>query len=60
MMPTDEELLRRAAKRAIPVKRPLTGIPRWKSVSDTFLLGSTYAYNLCVRLGIDPDEMVHP
>ena len=32
--------------------------PRWVAVMDTFVLGSTYAAQLCRRFNLDPDEMV--
>lgn len=52
----DIELLRRAVSGAVP-RRP--GMhPRWVAVQDIFLLGSTYATQLCQRYGLDPDEMV--
>jgi hypothetical protein len=31
---------------------------RWSAVMDQFVLGSTYAYQLCRRFDIDPEEMV--
>lgn len=55
--PSDQELLRRAVETA----RPLYSRgwkPRWAAVMDTFMLGSTYAGQLCVRFGFDPDEKV--
>lgn len=52
-----DELLRRAALSDRPVKRG--GRPRWNAVMDRFQLGSTYAWQLCRSLGIDPEEMVH-
>ncbi|AMO44253.1 hypothetical protein vBRpoSV10_200 [Ruegeria phage vB_RpoS-V10] len=53
--PTNEELLRRAVSNArIPRRRA----PRWSAVMHVFNLGSTYAWNLCVRMGCDPEEIV--
>lgn len=51
-----DELLRRAALSDRPVKRG--GRPRWNAVMDRFQLGSTYAWQLCRSLGVDPEEMV--
>lgn len=31
---------------------------RWVAVMDAFALGSTYAQQLCLKYGKDPDEMV--
>lgn len=53
---TDEELLRRAVRGARP-RRPGKH-PRWVAVMDTFALGSTRAHMLCVRFGLDAEEMV--
>jgi hypothetical protein len=57
-MPPDDELLRRAISNARPVRDVRGGVPRWKSVMDTCLLGSTYAWQLCERFGLNPDEKV--
>jgi hypothetical protein len=54
----DSELLERAVKSARangPMRR---AAPRWVAVMDNFQLGSTYAWELCRRFGLDPDEMV--
>lgn len=53
----DEELLRRAVTSARS-NRSRGYQPRWFAVMDAFLLGSTYAHQLCVRFGLDPDERV--
>lgn len=53
----DEELLRRAVQQA-RATRSRGYQPRWVAVMDTFLLGSTYAWQLCQRFGFDPDEKV--
>lgn len=52
----DEELLRRAVKNA----RPHQGrkAPLWSAVMDTFLLGSTFAHQLCLRFGEEPERTV--
>ena len=55
----DEELLRRAVITARdPSARKGAPHPRYVAVMDTFVLGSTYAAQLCRRLGFDPNEMV--
>lgn len=51
----DAELLERAVKNA-HIGRP-KGV-RWSHVGDVFVLGSTYASQLCVRYGLDPCEYV--
>lgn len=52
----DEELLRRAV---VSIKRGhRRREPRWVTVSDRFMLGSTYSAQLCRRFGFDPDEYV--
>jgi hypothetical protein len=55
MMPTDEELLARAVRNSQLPRDAAMG-PRWRAVMNTFVLGSTYAQELCHRFGIDPDE----
>lgn len=57
-MPSDNALLFRAVTSARKVKNPRYGIPRWKSVMDRLLLGSTYAREICMRFNLDPDEKV--
>jgi hypothetical protein len=32
--------------------------PRWTAVMDNFMLGSTFAQQLCRRFNFNPDEMV--
>ena len=55
----DETLLERAVRSARSrhynkrVKHP-----RWVAVKDAFQLGSTYAAELCIRFGLDPEEEV--
>jgi hypothetical protein len=55
----DEELLRRAVMTCRSRDRN-KGVnhPRWVAVMDAFMLGSTYAWQLCARFDLDPDEMV--
>lgn len=53
----DEVLLKRAATFRT-AKTLGFGIPRWSAVMVRFGLGSTYAWQLCERLGLDPDEKV--
>ena len=55
----DEDLLRRAVRgaRARDVRKGVKH-PRWTAVMDAFALGSTFAYQLCRRFDLDPDEMV--
>lgn len=50
----DSELLRRAV---INARGRRKGMPRWAIAMETFGLGSTYAWQLCVRVGVDPDEI---
>ena len=58
--PSDHELLRRAVETAVP-RNSRAWKPRWVAVMDTFMLGSTYAWQLCERFGLNPDEKVrHP
>ncbi len=53
----DDELLRRAVKNAR--SRTSAGYQtRWSCVAECFLVGSTYAAELCRRFGLDPDEKV--
>lgn len=56
--PSDEELLRRAVNNARRLRGGRIRRPRWEHVMETFQLGSTYAHQLCVRVGVDPDEKV--
>lgn len=56
----DAELLGRAIRSARVTRGRARDLhPRWIGVSDAFLLGSTYAQQLCRRFGLDPDEMVN-
>lgn len=50
------ELLGRAVRSGRPAKRG--GEPRWCRVMRLFGLGRTYAQQLCLMYGRDPDEMV--
>lgn len=55
----ERELLWRAIKTARSAKyRKGAKHPRWVAVMETFLLGSTYSWQLCVKFGFNPDEMV--
>ncbi len=54
---SDEELLRRAV---IGARKGRGYQPRWVCVMDRFMLGSTYARQLCDRFGLNPDEKVRP
>lgn len=38
--------------------RPRPKVQRWVAVMETFLLGSTYAHQLCLRFGLDPEERI--
>lgn len=51
----DAELIRRAVQTARGSKRPHV---RGECVMHAFMLGSTYAWQLCRRFGFDPDEVV--
>lgn len=53
----DAELLRRAVVQA-RAHRSRGYQPRWVAVMDCFQLGSTYAWQLCERFGLNPDEKV--
>lgn len=55
----DTELLRRAMETACSRKHN-KGVkhPLWVAVMDWFMLGSTYARELCLRFNIDPDKEV--
>lgn len=55
----DDELLRRAVTRARSSSaRKGQKHSRWVAVKDVFLLGSTFAAQLCTRFGLDPEELV--
>lgn len=51
---SDSQLLRRAVT---ATRRDRAGKlqPRWVAVMDVFGLGSTYARQLCVRYGLNPE-----
>lgn len=53
----DDELLRRAVSQARPIYKGGRQ-PKWAAVMDVFMLGSTYAHQLCRRFNIDPDQQV--
>jgi len=55
----DAELLGRAVRTARPAadRKGSKGM-RWVGVMSAFSLGSTFAYQLCRRFGLDPDEVV--
>jgi hypothetical protein len=53
----DNELVSRAV-RDCRRGRGRAKLPLWSVVSERFVLGSTYASQLCRRFGLDPDEMV--
>ena len=48
-------LLQRAVRNARSQKRGRHA--RWVAVKDAFVLGSTYAYELCQLVGEDPEEL---
>ena len=55
----DDELLRRAVHSARKRHaRRGEKHTRWAAVMDAFLLGSTYAAELCRRFDLDPNEEV--
>ncbi len=57
-IPSDE-LLKRAVRGARSnYYRKGVKHQRWVAVKDLFGLGSTYAHQLCIRFGLDPEEMV--
>ena len=51
----DRELMDRALRSLRPSKRK----PLWVLVMETFGLGSTFAYQLCRRHGLDPEATNH-
>jgi len=53
---THESLVERAMRNAKP--RNLGPAQRWVAVMDTFATGSTMAWELCKRFGLDPEEVV--
>lgn len=55
----DADLLKRTVKSARHRSfRKGSPHPRWTAVMDVFLLGSTFARELCCRFDLDPDEKV--
>lgn len=54
----DDELLKRAVKSARAKDRKPQ--PRWVGVMRVFQLGSGYGRQLCIRFGLDADELVKP
>lgn len=56
---SDEELLRRGvAGSRNHWFSPGAGHARWTAVSEQFAVTAIYARALCLRFGVDPDEMV--
>jgi hypothetical protein len=53
---TEKDLVERAIMNAHP--RECGESERWVAVMDTFGLGSTYARELCVLHGLNPDDKV--
>lgn len=53
----DSELLKRAVRNARARNRRGYHM-RWQAVMDVFALGSTFAWQLCTRYGLDPEEKV--
>ena len=51
---SDDELLRRAVWNA---RGSRIGY-RWVAVMEMFALGSTFSSQLCLRFGLEPDEIV--
>ena len=49
----DDELLRRVVRSTVRKRRPKS-LVAWAPVSEAFILGSTYAAQLCRRFGLDP------
>jgi len=54
---SDAELLERAVRSARST-RTRGYHARWVAVMDAFGLGSTYAWRLCCRFKLDPEEKV--
>lgn len=54
----DNNLVRRAFANATNLAG--SPRPRWAVIAATFALGSTYASELCRKLGKDPDELIEP
>lgn len=53
----DAELLRRAVEGA-RCRKERGWHPRYVAVMETFVLGSTFSWQLCARFGLDGDEKV--
>ena len=53
----DSELLKRAVRNARSRNRRGYHM-RWQAVMDVFALGSTFAWQLCTRYGLNPEEKV--
>lgn len=51
----DEQLLERAVRGA---RKGRGYHARWACVMELFGVGSTFAANLCIRFGLNPDEQV--
>lgn len=54
----DAELVRRAVANARANTKKGLKHPRWVGVMEVFSLGSGYARELCMRFGLDPDDLV--
>jgi hypothetical protein len=54
----DEELLRRAVTSCRANANKGHKHPRWVATMETFQLGSAFAWQLCERFDLDPDEIV--
>lgn len=54
---SDNDLLHRAMRTLAPPKGQRYAV-RWSCVMYRFALGSTYAKQLCLRFGMDPDAKV--
>jgi hypothetical protein len=55
----DAELLRRGVQQSRSRNcRKGQKHARWEAVMDSFLLGSSFAVELCRRFDLDPDELV--
>lgn len=56
---TTEELLHRAVSRVYPIPRKQGyGQPRWSAFMQLFAVGSTQAREICIQLGLNPEEKV--
>ena len=54
----DAELVRRAVLASRANARKGLKHPRWVAVMETFSLGSGYSRELCMRFGLNPDDLV--